>query len=136
MLNDNYASHPIWASEDGGFIASKKNQAEETLHKVEEQRYALDRMIDSGTNLLGLLTQISEAMAKLSARQRSRYEPPPFLGAGTEMAYKLAIEQLYPKEANKITALLQANPSQTVSPVLKLLRTKLEEWKKKKVDLL
>ena len=132
-MNDNYASHPIWASEDGGFIASKKNQAEEMLHKVEEQRYALDRLIDSGTNLFGLLTQISDAMAKLSPKQRSKYEPPPFLGAGTEMAYKLAIERLYPKEASKIAALLQANPSQTVAPVLKLLKTKLEEWKKKKV---
>jgi paired amphipathic helix protein Sin3a len=38
VLNDQYVSHPTWASEDGGFIASKKNIYEESLHRVEEER--------------------------------------------------------------------------------------------------
>lgn len=38
VLNDEYVSHPIWASEDSGFVASKKNQYEEALHRCEEER--------------------------------------------------------------------------------------------------
>jgi histone deacetylase complex regulatory component SIN3 len=41
VLNDEYVSHPTWASEDGGFIASKKNHYEEALHILEEERQAL-----------------------------------------------------------------------------------------------
>jgi paired amphipathic helix protein Sin3a len=33
VLNDEYVSHPIWASEDSGFVASKKNSYEEELHR-------------------------------------------------------------------------------------------------------
>jgi paired amphipathic helix protein Sin3a len=38
VLNDKYVSHPIWASEDSGFVTSKKNQFEEALHRCEEER--------------------------------------------------------------------------------------------------
>jgi paired amphipathic helix protein Sin3a len=38
VLNDSYISHPTWASEDTGFVAAKKNQYEEALHRVEEER--------------------------------------------------------------------------------------------------
>lgn len=38
VLNDTYVSHPTWASEDTGFVAAKKNQYEEALHRVEEER--------------------------------------------------------------------------------------------------
>lgn len=38
VLNDKYMSHPTWASEDSGYVASKKNQYEEALHRVEEER--------------------------------------------------------------------------------------------------
>lgn len=38
VLNDEYVSHPIWASEDSGFVASKKNQYEEAMHRCEEER--------------------------------------------------------------------------------------------------
>lgn len=38
VLNDTYISHPTWASEDTNSVASKKNQYEEALHRVEEER--------------------------------------------------------------------------------------------------
>ncbi|KAI9319985.1 hypothetical protein BX666DRAFT_2119515 [Dichotomocladium elegans] len=132
VLNDKYASHPIWASEDGGFVASKKNQFEEVLHNVEEQRYELDRLIDSGSHLFGLLNRISDTMRTFSPDQLRNYRAPQYLGARSELAYKVAVQKLYNKDADKILALMYANPSQTIPAVLKLLQTKLDEWKKKK----
>ncbi|KAI8063902.1 Sin3 family co-repressor-domain-containing protein [Gongronella butleri] len=42
VLNDEYVSHPQWASEDGSFLSSKKNVYEERLQHVEDERYELD----------------------------------------------------------------------------------------------
>jgi hypothetical protein len=42
VLNDEWASHPTWASEDSGFIAHKKNLHEEGLHRIEEERHDYD----------------------------------------------------------------------------------------------
>lgn len=41
VLNDEWVSHPTWASEDAGFVSHKKNQYEEALHKCEEERFAV-----------------------------------------------------------------------------------------------
>lgn len=38
VLNDQWVSHPTWASEEAGFVSHKKNQFEEALHKCEEER--------------------------------------------------------------------------------------------------
>src|SRR4029077_18975509 len=42
VLNDEWASHPTWASEDSGFVAHKKNAHEEGLHRIEEERHDYD----------------------------------------------------------------------------------------------
>lgn len=41
VLNDEWVSHPTWASEDAGFVSHKKNQYEEALHKCEEERFVV-----------------------------------------------------------------------------------------------
>ncbi|KAI9278322.1 hypothetical protein BDA99DRAFT_553973 [Phascolomyces articulosus] len=133
-LNDEYASHPIWASEDGGFVASKKNQYEEALHRAEDERYFEDRIIDSGVSTIGLLNMIQSTLDSLPASQVSNYRPPKYLGGGTEMVYKPALTKIYDKkQVNEIIHLLHTSPAQTVPTVLKKVTTKVEEWKQKKV---
>ena len=39
VLNNEWVSHPAWATEEAGFIAHKKNSFEEVLHKCEEERH-------------------------------------------------------------------------------------------------
>ncbi|KAI8147238.1 hypothetical protein BJV82DRAFT_598310 [Fennellomyces sp. T-0311] len=134
-LNDEYASHPIWASEDGGFVASKKNQYEEALHRFEDERYYEDRCIDSGVNTIGLLQQIQDYMDTLSASQLSSYRPQKHLGGGTEMVYKPALTKIYDKKlVGETIYQLHNNPVQSVPNVLKKLTTKVEEWKQKKIQ--
>ena len=137
-MNNEYASHPIWASEDGGFVASKKNQYEEALHRTEDERYFEDRIIDSGVSTIGLLQLIQNTIDSLPPSQVSNYRPPEHLGGGTEMVYKPALTKIYDKkqQVNEIIHLLHNNPVQTVPTVLKKLTAKVEEWKQKKVILL
>ncbi|KAJ2890017.1 Transcriptional regulatory protein sin3, partial [Coemansia aciculifera] len=49
VLNDRWASHPTWASEDTEFVHHKKNQFEEAMFRSEEDRHEMDIEID--TNL-------------------------------------------------------------------------------------
>ncbi|KAI9489235.1 hypothetical protein BDB00DRAFT_844464 [Zychaea mexicana] len=134
-LNDEYASHPIWASEENGFITSKKNIYEEALHRAEDERYFEDRCIDSGVSTIGLLQLIQDTLNSLSASQLSSYRPPKYLGGGTEMVYKPALTKIYDKkQVNEIIHMLHNSPAQTVPTVLKKLTSKVEEWKQKKIQ--
>ena len=47
VLNDEWVGHPTWASEDSGFIAHRKNQYEEILFKIEEERLEFDYYMES-----------------------------------------------------------------------------------------
>ncbi|KAJ2359793.1 Transcriptional regulatory protein sin3, partial [Coemansia sp. RSA 2607] len=49
VLNDRWASHPTWASEDTDFVHHKKNVYEEAMFRSEEDRHEMDIEID--TNL-------------------------------------------------------------------------------------
>lgn len=41
VLNDEWVGHPTWASEEAGFVAHRKNQYEEIMHRCEEERLEL-----------------------------------------------------------------------------------------------
>ena len=47
VLNDEWVSHPTWASEESGFIAHRKNQHEEALHRIEEERHDYDINVEA-----------------------------------------------------------------------------------------
>lgn len=136
VLNDEYVSHPIWASEDSGFIASAKNQSEEILHRTEEERYNLDLLIDSACTTITLLEEISKQLKSLPKEKRATYRAPHNLGCRSSLVYRRVFTKMYDKErVDDIAALLQSKPEQTVPPVLERLRAKLKEWKTEQVKL-
>ena len=55
VLNDEFVSHPTWASEDSGFVAHKKNLFEEALYKCEEERYEYDIYVEANLHTIALL---------------------------------------------------------------------------------
>jgi paired amphipathic helix protein Sin3a len=58
VLNDQWVCHPTWASEDGGFIAHKKNQFEDALFRCEEERYEFDLNIEINRSVIQRLEAI------------------------------------------------------------------------------
>lgn len=134
VLNDEYVSHPIWASEDSGFIASAKNQSEEILHRIEEERYSHDLLIDAACTTIALLEEISNELASLPQERRAKYRASTKLASCSSLVYKRVFTKMYDNErVEEIVALLQLKPDQTVKPVLERLRAKLEEWKAEQV---
>ncbi len=55
VLNDEWVSHPTWASEDTGFVAHRKNVYEEALHRSEEERHEYDFHIEAITRTIAMM---------------------------------------------------------------------------------
>jgi len=76
VLNDDWASHPTWASEDSGFVAHRKNVFEESLHRIEEERHDYDFNIETNAKVIQLLEPIAQQILSLSASDVSNFRMP------------------------------------------------------------
>ncbi|KAK4519608.1 uncharacterized protein ATC70_009845 [Mucor velutinosus] len=130
VLNDTYISHPTWASEDTGYVASKKNQYEEALHRVEEERYDYDLNIEANLNTIALLEPIAKKISIMTADEKSSFRLSPGLGSPSRTIYQRIIKKIYANKGLEMIDLLHNNPAQTVPIVLKRLKQKDDEWKR------
>ncbi|OZJ02279.1 hypothetical protein BZG36_05062 [Bifiguratus adelaidae] len=131
VLNDEYVSHPTWASEEAGFIASKKNQFEEALHRCEEERYDYDLNIEANLNTIALLEPIAKKIAAMTPDERAVFKLPLGLGGPSKTIYQRIIKKVYgPERGLEIIDALHENPAQAVPVVLSRLKQKDEEWKR------
>ncbi|KAI9269941.1 hypothetical protein BY458DRAFT_510338 [Sporodiniella umbellata] len=130
VLNDEYVSHPIWASEEDGFVASKKSQYEEAMHRCEEERYEHNVIIDANLTVIALLEPISQRIEQMTDEEKANFKMKPGLGGESVTIYERIIKKIYEKERGlEIIELLYSNPSLVVPIVLKRLKQKDEEWK-------
>lgn len=135
VLNDAYVSHPIWASEDSGFVASKKNQYEEALHRCEEERYEYDLNIEANLNAIALLTPIAERIERMSPEEQQAMRLEPGLGGPTVSIYERIIRKIYDDErGTEIIDMLYQKPATVVPVVLKRLEIKDREWQRAQRD--
>ncbi|CAO3638075.1 unnamed protein product [Mucor fragilis] len=131
VLNDEYVSHPIWASEDDGFVASKKSQYEEAMHRCEEERYDYNMNIEANLNVIALLEPIAHRIEAMSMEERTNFKLRPGLGGQSVTIYERIIKKVYDKERGmEIIELLYSNPAQVIPILLKRLKQKDEEWKR------
>ncbi|CAO3630909.1 unnamed protein product [Cunninghamella blakesleeana] len=131
VLNDTYMSHPTWASEDSGYVASKKNQYEEALHRVEEERYDYDLNIEANLNTIALLEPIMKKISTMTPEEKLEYTLPIGLGGPSKTIYQRIIKKIYGNEKGiEVINLLHASPAQSVPIVLKRLKQKDDEWKR------
>ncbi|BFZ61969.1 Transcriptional regulatory protein sin3 [Saitoella coloradoensis] len=131
VLNDEWVSHPTWASEDSGFVAHRKNQYEEALHKIEEERYEYDLNIEANLRTIQLLEPIAQRISNMSPEERNHFKLPPGLGGQSVSIYQKVIKKVYDRERGlEVIEALHENPSVAVPIVLKRLKLKDEEWKR------
>lgn len=131
VLNDIYVSHPTWASEDAGFVTHKKNQYEEALHKIEEERYEYDLNIEANLRTISLLEPIAQRISTMSDEDRRHFRLPPGLGGQSIAIYQKVIKKIYDKSrGQEVIEQLHDNPVVAVPIVLKRLKQKDEEWKR------
>ncbi|KAF2836568.1 hypothetical protein M501DRAFT_996774 [Patellaria atrata CBS 101060] len=130
VLNDDWASHPTWASEDSGFVAHRKNVHEESLHRIEEERHDYDFNIEACQRTIQLLEPIAQTLRLGSNDERQSFVLHPGLGGQSETIYKRVIVKLYGRDrAREVITRLFAQPWSVIPVLLSRMKQKLEEWK-------
>lgn len=130
VLNDVWASHPTWASEDSGFVAHRKNQYEEALHRIEEERHDYDFHIESCQRTIQLMEPIVQQIGVMTEADRAAFILAPGLGGSSEAIPKRIIMKVYGREVGaRVMQEMFARPTAVLPIVLSRLKQKLEEWK-------
>jgi paired amphipathic helix protein Sin3a len=130
VLNDEWASHPTWASEDSGFVAHRKNQFEEGLHRIEEERHDYDFNIEACTRTIQQLEPIASQLLTMKGDDRVQFQLPPGLGGQSETIYKRVIMKIYGREKGReVIQELFTMPWGVIPVLLHRLKSKLEDWK-------
>lgn len=131
VLNDEWVGHPTWASEDSGFIAHRKNQYEEILFKIEEERLEFDYHMEANLKTIQTLETIANRIANMTPEQKASFKLPEDLGHTSTTIYKKVIRKIYDKDRGfEVIDALHENPAIAVPVVLKRLKQKDEEWKR------
>lgn len=131
VLNDEWVGHPTWASEDSGFISHRKNQYEEILFKIEEERLEFDYHMEANLRTIQTLETIANRIANMTPEQKANFKLPPGLGHTSQTIYKKVIRKIYDKDRGfEVIDALHDNPAVAVPVVLKRLKQKDEEWKR------
>ncbi|KAK5663762.1 hypothetical protein OQA88_4193 [Cercophora sp. LCS_1] len=130
VLNDEWASHPTWASEDSGFVAHRKNGYEEGLHRIEEERHDYDFYIEANQKCIQLLEPIAQQMLTLSPAERASFKMPAGLGGQSTSIYKRVLKKIYGAEKGwEVANEMFKNPFAVVPIVMARLKQKDEEWR-------
>ncbi|EPE10670.1 transcription regulatory protein [Ophiostoma piceae UAMH 11346] len=130
VLNDEWASHPTWASEDSGFVAHRKNGYEEGLHRIEEERHDYDFYIEANQKFIQLLEPLAQQMLTLAPSERENFRMPPGLGGQSTSIYKRVLKKVYGMEKGvEVAADMFAHPFAAVPVIMTRLKQKDEEWR-------
>lgn len=129
VLNDEWASHPTWASEDSGFVAHRKNGYEEGLHRIEEERHDYDFYIEANQKCIQLLEPIAQQMLTLPPAERATFKIPPGLGGQSTSIYKRVLKKIYGDKGPDVVNEMFNNPFSVVPIVMARLKQKDEEWR-------
>ncbi|OBZ68377.1 Paired amphipathic helix protein pst1 [Grifola frondosa] len=131
VLNDEWISHPTWASEESGFLAHKKNSFEDTLHKSEEERHEYQVHIDALNRTIAVLEPLNNRLDQMSPEERAQFRLKPDLGGTSRTIYERIIKKVYGRDAGmEILKALQESPSVAVPVVLMRLKQRDEEWRR------
>ncbi|MCJ1313047.1 Transcriptional regulatory protein sin3 [Agyrium rufum] len=130
VLNDEWASHPTWASEDSGFVAHRKNIYEEALHRMEEERHDYDFNIETCQKTIQLLEPIVSQIKMMTEQEKDDYTLPEQLGGHSDAIYQRVIKKIYDREIGaKVVQDMFARPAAVCPLLLTRLQQKYEEWK-------
>ena len=130
VLNDDWASHPTWASEDSGFVAHRKNIFEESLHRIEEERHDYDFNIEANAKVIQLLEPIAQSLLAMDATDRENFRMPTGISGQSQSIYKRVLKKIYGADKGpEVAADLFKDPCSVLPIVLARLKQKDEEWR-------
>ncbi|RXW19123.1 hypothetical protein EST38_g6730 [Candolleomyces aberdarensis] len=131
VLNDDWVSHPTWASEEAGFVAHKKNSFEEALHKSEEERHEYHVHLEALTRTIAILEPLNARIEEMTPEERATFRLKPDFGGSSKSLYHRTIKRIYGRDNSaEIILAMQEGPSVAVPVVLARLKHKDEDWRR------
>lgn len=131
VLNDEWVTHPTWASEDSGFYTHKKNAYEEALHRSEEERHEYDFHIEAITRTIATLEPFHMKIMQLSPEERATSKQKMPLSGVNKAIHQRIIKKVYGREAGmEVIQAMHDSPAISIPIVFARLKQKEEEWKK------
>ena len=130
-MNNEWVSHPTWATEEAGFVAHKKNTFEEVLHKCEEERHEYHVQLEALTRTIAILEPLNARLDDMTNEERLTFKLKPDFGGTCHSVYHRVIKKVYGREAGlEVLQALQDCPSVAVPVALARLKQKDEEWRR------
>ncbi|KAH7923892.1 hypothetical protein BV22DRAFT_1035800 [Leucogyrophana mollusca] len=131
VLNNQWVSHPTWASEEAGFIAHKKNSFEEALHKSEEERHEYHVQLEALGRTIAVLEPVNARIEEMPNEDRAAFRLKSDFGGSSKSIYHRMIKKIYGRDAgSEVIQALQECPSVAVPVVLVRLKQKDDEWRR------
>ncbi|KAJ1667819.1 hypothetical protein EV178_001016 [Coemansia sp. RSA 1646] len=136
VLNDRWASHPTWASEETDFVHHKKSQFEEAMYRSEEDRHEMDIEIDTNLSVIRQLTPIAQQIEQMDPEKQMQLTLPENFWGMSEALPRRALRKVYDiGRAIEIIKAMHTHPAVAIPIVLKRLKQKDEEWRKQRREL-
>jgi paired amphipathic helix protein Sin3a len=131
VLNDEWVSHPTWASEEAGFVAHKKNSFEEVIHRCEDERHEYQIQLEGLARTISILEPLATRLNETPGEERAAQRLRPDLGGHSRWIYMRTLKRVYGKDAGmEVYQALQDAPAVAVPVVLLRLKQKNEEWRR------
>ena len=147
ILNDVWVSLPVGSEESYTFRHMRRNQYEEMLFRVEDERFEIDMVIDSNAATLRRLEPIAEEIMQLSQPELVTPDLAASFGVKDEngmggikyqytfdkdilgVIHQNCITRIYGDAGQEMLDLLVKNPTVAVPLVVQRLRQKDKEWR-------
>jgi len=146
ILNDIWVSLPVGSEESYTFRHMRRNTYEETLFRVEDERFEIDMVIDSNASTLRRLEPIAEEIAQLSQEELGMPDlgtKPSVEGAGLGgrrfqytfdktilgVIHRNTIARIYGDAGQEMLDLMVKNPTVSIPVVVERLKQKDREWR-------
>ncbi|KAA3680626.1 paired amphipathic helix protein Sin3a [Paragonimus westermani] len=129
VLNDSFISFSSLTSEDSQFVSSKKNQYEEHMYRVEDERYEVDMVTELNRAAMQNLVVAKRRMDRMTQEELSRFTLDDNLGGTSAILMRKAIHRVYGDKAGDVIYGLKNCPSKVVPVVIQRMRQKDSEWR-------
>jgi paired amphipathic helix protein Sin3a len=129
VLNNEWVSHPTWASEEAGFMSHRKNINKDALHTCEQEQHKFDIFIQANACTIAVLKPIWDQIQEIINDEKAAFRLPHYLGGPTKSIYVRIIKRIYGRtQWAEVWDALQNAPAAAVAVVLDRLhrKTKLD----------
>jgi paired amphipathic helix protein Sin3a len=121
-----------YPSEDSKFIRSKKNQYEELIFCIEDERFELDNLLETNMSTIRVLENITSKLSQMNSDEKSKFKLTNSLGGTSETIHLKSMQQAYGDKSKDFINGLKRTPAIVVPMVLKRLQAKDKEWREAK----